>query len=58
MPVEQIPVENLTEAQAAAELAVLAAEIAKNDVLYHGKDRPEISDADYDALRLRNADLD
>ncbi len=54
MSVEQIPVENLTEAQAAAELAVLAAEIAKNDVLYHGKDRPEISDADYDALKRRN----
>ncbi len=31
MPAEQTPVENLTEEQAAAELAYLAAEIARND---------------------------
>ncbi|MCD2181786.1 NAD-dependent DNA ligase LigA [Rhizobium sp. GN54] len=54
MSVEKIPVENLTEEQAAAELAFLAAEISRNDVLYHGQDRPEISDADYDALKRRN----
>ncbi|MBR0680114.1 NAD-dependent DNA ligase LigA [Roseomonas eburnea] len=44
----------LTEAEAAAELAALAAEIAHHDALYHGKDAPEISDAAYDALVLRN----
>jgi DNA ligase (NAD+) len=48
------PVENLTEDEAAAELAFLAAEIARNDDLYHGQDAPEISDADYDALKRRN----
>ncbi|WP_105382535.1 NAD-dependent DNA ligase LigA [Neorhizobium alkalisoli] len=54
MPVEQMPVENLTEEQAAAELAYLAAEIARNDELYHGHDAPQISDAEYDALKRRN----
>ena len=48
------PVETLTEEEAAAELAYLAAEIARHDELYHGQDAPEISDADYDALKRRN----
>ncbi|MGG6893887.1 NAD-dependent DNA ligase LigA [Rhizobium sp. BR 315] len=54
MSTEQKPVEDLTEDEAAAALAYLAAEIARNDALYHGKDAPEISDADYDALKRRN----
>ena len=48
------PPERLSEAEAREELAALAAEIAHHDLLYHQRDRPEISDAAYDALKRRN----
>ncbi|GAC1040643.1 NAD-dependent DNA ligase LigA [Rhizobium sp. No.120] len=54
MSTEQKPVEDLSEEEAAAALAYLAAEIARHDALYHAKDAPEISDAAYDALKRRN----
>lgn len=50
----EISVENLSEEQAAAELALLAVTIAKHDFLYNTQDAPSISDAEYDALRRRN----
>jgi DNA ligase (NAD+) len=48
------PVDDLTEAEADAELARLAQAIADADIAYHQNDAPEITDADYDALRQRN----
>jgi DNA ligase (NAD+) len=47
------PPESLTEAQAKAEHARLAAEIAGHDRRYYQDDAPSVSDADYDALRRR-----
>ncbi|MCS6781146.1 MAG: NAD-dependent DNA ligase LigA [Geminicoccaceae bacterium] len=52
------PVERLSRAEAEAELAWLAAEIARHDRLYYQLARPEISDAEYDALRARNAAIE
>ncbi len=52
------PVDQLTQEEAAEELARLAAEIAKHDRLYHAEDKPVISDAEYDALRQRNAAIE
>jgi len=49
-----IPVETLTEEQAKIELERLALEIAYHDRQYYTFDAPEIDDATYDALRLRN----
>ncbi len=46
--------ENLTEEQAAAELARLAKLIAEHDRRYYQEDAPTVSDAEYDALRQRN----
>ncbi len=54
MSSELKPVEILTETEAAGELAYLASELARHDALYHGNDAPEITDADYDALKRRN----
>lgn len=48
----------ITEADAANQLMRLAREIAKHDRLYHAEDAPEVTDAEYDALVRRNAELE
>ncbi len=53
-----IPVDRLTAAQARDELARLAAGIRHHDELYYQNDAPEISDADYDALKRRNGEIE
>jgi DNA ligase (NAD+) len=49
---------DLTEAQAKAELARLASEIAAHDRRYYQDDAPTVTDAEYDALRGRNAAIE
>ena len=54
----QAPADRLNEEEAAAKLERLAREIAHHDALYYREDQPEISDAEYDALRERNAAIE
>jgi DNA ligase (NAD+) len=51
-------IDKLTEEQAAGELARLAKLIAENDKLYYQNDAPKIPDAEYDALRQRNNEIE
>jgi len=51
-------IDTLTEAEAAEELESLAAEISRHDRAYHTDDAPLITDAEYDALRQRNAAIE
>jgi DNA ligase (NAD+) len=54
----ELPPERLSREQAADELARLAAEIERHDRLYYLEDAPKTSDADYDRLRRRNAEIE
>ncbi|MDP0927318.1 NAD-dependent DNA ligase LigA [Paracoccus onubensis] len=48
----------LTKEQAADEIADLTARIARANQDYHANDMPQISDADYDALKRRLSELE
>ncbi|MBP0482002.1 NAD-dependent DNA ligase LigA [Sagittula salina] len=54
----EIAVENLTESQAREELRALAALLAEANRAYHTEDAPEITDAEYDRLKTRNAEIE
>ncbi|KCV83567.1 NAD-dependent DNA ligase [Actibacterium atlanticum] len=55
---DEILVDMLSEDQARVELAQLAKALARADQAYHRDDAPEISDADYDALKRRNVAIE
>ena len=55
---EATPVEDLTPEEAAAELERLAVLIAEADAAYYQEDAPLMTDAEYDAARLRNAAIE
>jgi DNA ligase (NAD+) len=52
------PVDELDRAEAQAELARLADLLARANLAYHRDDAPVMSDAEFDALRARNAAIE
>ena len=52
------PAEQLTVQEAQAELSRLATILREANAAYHRDDAPELSDADYDALKRRNAQIE
>ncbi|PVA06058.1 NAD-dependent DNA ligase LigA [Thalassorhabdomicrobium marinisediminis] len=52
------PVDELTKTEAAQELARLSTLLAQANTAYYQKDAPDLSDADYDALKQRNARIE
>src|SRR5271169_2269069 len=55
---EARPVDALSEAEALEALTRLADEIAAHDIRYYQHEAPAISDAEYDALKRRNAAIE
>jgi len=55
---DTIPVDQLNKSEAESELARLATELGRANTAYHTDDAPEISDAQYDALKRRNAEIE
>ncbi|PIE16728.1 MAG: DNA ligase (NAD(+)) LigA [Rhodobacterales bacterium] len=55
---DQIKTDALTPKQASAELARLAKLLKKANLAYHRDDAPDMSDAEYDALKQRNLEIE
>jgi DNA ligase (NAD+) len=55
---EPTPVADLDEAAALEELTRLADELAAHDIRYFQDDAPTVSDAEYDTLKRRNAEIE
>ena len=51
-------VDHLVPEEAVIELGRLSAAISHHDQLYHAEDAPDISDAEYDALKRRNSEIE
>ena len=58
MPADPTPAADLDESTALDELTRLADEIAAHDLRYYQDEAPTVSDAEYDALKRRNADIE
>jgi DNA ligase (NAD+) len=56
--VTKIAVGSLTEKQAKAEHARLQAELMEHDRRYYQEDKPTVTDAEYDVLRLRYGEIE
>lgn len=55
---QEMAVDALTAKEAAAELKRLSDRLAQANIDYHSKDAPELSDAEYDRLKQRNAAIE
>ena len=51
-------INELTKEEAAQELEYIAQEMAKSDISYYQLDNPYLTDAEYDALKLRNRQIE
>ena len=51
-------INELTQEEAARELEYIAKEMAKSDISYYQLDNPYLTDAEYDALKLRNRQIE
>ena len=58
MTATEISIDKLTMEEARAELERLSGLLAAANEAYHTEDAPEISDAEYDRLKRRNADIE
>ena len=58
MTATEISIDKLTTEEARAELERLSGLLAAANEAYHTEDAPEISDAEYDRLKRRNADIE
>jgi len=48
----------MTQDEASAELAALAEKLARANIAYHTRDNPIATDAEYDALKRRNSEIE
>jgi len=55
---DDLPVEDLTKAEAAKALEQLSARLEEAERAYYQRDAPDLSDAEYDALKQRNAAIE
>ncbi len=55
---EQVKITELSRAEAEAELAHLAKTLAEASAAYYGADSPDITDAEFDRLKRRNAEIE